>query len=93
MSKIAVAARSFARNLTLRAELSARYPDVTFSDSAWVLEGAELVALLRGHDSAIVGLERIDDGVLEQVPELKVISKYGVGLDGVDVEALAKRGI
>ena len=93
MTKIAVAARSFAGNLTLRAELSARYPDATFSDSASVLEGPQLVALLRGHDSAIIGLERIDDGVLEQVPELKVISKYGVGLDGVDIDALAKRGI
>lgn len=91
--KIAVAARSFARNVTLRAELSARYPNVTFSDSAWVLEGAELVALLRGHDAAIVGLERIDDAVLEQVPELKVISKYGVGLDGVDLDALTRRRI
>ena len=55
--------------------------------------GAELVALLRGHDRAIVGLERIDDAVLAQVPELKVISKYGVGLDGIDLEAIARRGI
>ena len=27
------------------------------------------------------------------MPELKIISKYGVGLDGVDVEAIARRGI
>ena len=93
MTRIAVAARSFAGNATLRAELSARYPNVTFSDAAWVLEGAALVALLRGHDAAIVGLERIDDAVLEQVPELHVISKYGVGLDGVDIDALTRRGI
>lgn len=93
MTRIAVAARSFAGNATLRAELSARYPDVTFSDSPWVLAGAELVDLLRGHDSAIVGLERIDEALLAQVPELKLISKYGVGLDGVDIEALTRRGI
>lgn len=92
-ARIAVAARSFARNAALRAELSARYSNVTFSESASVLTGAELVRLLRGHDSAIIGLEPIDDGILSQLPELKTISKYGVGLDGLDIEAIAKRGI
>ncbi len=92
-SRIAVVARSFAHNAALRAELLARFPNVTFSDSASVLEGAALIEQLRGHGSAIVGLERIDDAVLEQVPELKVISKYGVGLDGIDLEALRRRGV
>jgi phosphoglycerate dehydrogenase-like enzyme len=91
--KIAVAARSFARNPVLRAELSARYPNVTFSESAVVLAGEGLVALLRGHDRAIIGLERVDDSILSQLPELTTISKYGVGLDGLDIDAIAKRGI
>ena len=78
---------------TLRAELTAKYPNVTFTESASVLDGDALVALLRGHDRAIVGLERIDDRVLAQVPELRVISKYGVGLDGIDIDAMARRGI
>lgn len=93
MTRIAVASRSFSRNTALRAELSARYHDVSFSESPNVIDGAELIAFLRGHDRAIVGLERIDDAVLAAVPELKIISKYGVGLDGVDVEAIARRGI
>ena len=92
-ARIAVASPSFARNAALRAELKARYPHVTFTESASVPQGDELVALLRGHDRAIVGLERIDDRVLSQVPELRVISKYGVGLDGLDVAAIARRGI
>jgi phosphoglycerate dehydrogenase-like enzyme len=93
MTRIAVPARSFARSAVLRAELSARYRDVTFSDSDDVLGGDALVALLRGHDRAIVGLERVDDRVLDQVPELTIISKYGVGLDGLDIDAIARRGI
>ena len=91
--KVAVASRSFAGNPTLRAELSARYPDATFTESPVVIGGDELVRLLRGHDAAIVGLERVDDAILDRVPELKVISKYGVGLDGLDIEAIARRGI
>jgi phosphoglycerate dehydrogenase-like enzyme len=93
MTKIAVASRSFARNPALRAELSAKYSDVTFTESPEVIGGAELVAFLRGHDRAIVGLERVDEAILSQVPELEIISKYGVGLDAIDVEALRRRGI
>ena len=93
MTKIAVASRSFARNPTLRAELLGKYSDVTFTESPEVIGGAELVALLRGHDRAIVGLELVDDAILAQLPELKIISKYGVGLDAIDVEAIRRRGI
>jgi phosphoglycerate dehydrogenase-like enzyme len=93
MTRIAVASPSFARNAALREELRAKYPHVTFTESVSVPQGEELVALLRGHDRAIVGLERVDDRLLSQLPELRVISKYGVGLDGLDVDALARRGI
>jgi D-3-phosphoglycerate dehydrogenase len=93
MTRIAVASPSFARNAALREELKARYPHVTFTESVSVPQGEDLVALLRGHDRAIVGLERIDDHLLAQLPELRVISKYGVGLDGLDVAAIARRGI
>ena len=93
MTRIAVAARSFARNPVLRIELAEKYPDVTFSESARLLEGAALLKLLRGHDRAIIGLECIDDSVLAELPELKVISKYGVGLDGLDLPALERHGV
>lgn len=93
MTRIVVASKSFAANATLRAELSSKYPGATFTDSPTVLDGDALIALLRGHERAIVGLERIDARVLAAVPELKVISKYGVGLDGVDVGELARRGV
>lgn len=93
MTRIAVASRSFSRNPVLRIELAEKYRDVTFSESAHVLQGAALVKLLRGHDRAIVGLERVDERVLSELPELKVISKYGVGLDRLDLDALARHGV
>ena len=92
-ARIAVAALSFNRNQQLRAELLAKYPAATFSDAGYVLDGPELIEFLRGHEYAIVGLERIDERVLSALPELRVISKYGVGLDGLDIDAIAKRGI
>lgn len=91
--RVAVVARSFVRNAALRAEMQAAYPHASFPEGPGILDGPALVAALRDHDAAIVGLERIDDAVLAQVPELRVISKYGVGLDGIDIEAIARRGI
>lgn len=88
--KVAVCSRSFSRNPALRAELLARYESVTFNETGKQLEGDGLVEFLRGHDKAITALERIDDYVLSRLPELKVIGKYGVGLDMIDLDAMRR---
>lgn len=90
---IAVTSRSFSRHPVLRAELLERYPDVAFNDDAISLAGDDLVAFLRGKRKAITALERIDEAVLRQLPELEVISKVGVGIDMVDQEALRRHGV
>lgn len=36
---------------------------------------------------------RIDESVMEGAPQLRVISKHGVGVDNIDLEAAARRGI
>lgn len=91
--RVAVASRSFSKHPVLREELLKRYSRVTFNETGKSLGGAELVEFLRGNDRAITALERIDDGVLSGLPELRVISKYGVGLDMIDLGALERRGI
>lgn len=90
--KVAVCSRSFSRNSILRPELLARYPLVTFNDAGLQLQGDGLVDFLRGHDKAITGLEVLDEHVLGRLPELQVISKYGVGLDMIDLAAMRKHG-
>jgi D-3-phosphoglycerate dehydrogenase len=92
IAKVAVCSRSFSRNPVLRAELLARYPHVTFNDAGAKLNGDNLVKFLKGHDKAITALETIDASVLARLPELKVISKYGVGLDMVDMAAMRAYG-
>jgi D-3-phosphoglycerate dehydrogenase len=91
--RLAVASHVVARHPVLRSEILARYPDASFNDTGRRLVGAELVALLRGHDAAIVALEIIDAALLDAVPELRVIGKYGVGLDTIDLDALSARGV
>lgn len=87
---VAVCSRSFSRNKTLRQELLEIYPAVKFNDDGAKLQGDDLVKFLSGHSKAIIALERLDEAVLTCLPDLKVVSKYGVGFDSLDVEALIK---
>lgn len=90
--KVAVCSRSFSANPVLRAELLACYPNATFNDAGLQLRGDSLVDFLKGHDKAITALEVVDGDVLSRLPELKVISKYGVGLDMIDMAAMRAHG-
>lgn len=90
--KIAVCSRSFSKNTMLRAELLARYTQVTFNDAGRQLEGDSLIEFLSGHDKAITALETVDEYVLSRLPELQVIGKYGVGLDMIDFNAMRRHG-
>jgi phosphoglycerate dehydrogenase-like enzyme len=90
---IAVASHSFSKNTTLRRELTERYPSARFNETGWPLKDEALVQFLRGHEKAITGLERLDEPVFRAVPELRIVSKYGVGLDMIDLEAARRCGV
>jgi phosphoglycerate dehydrogenase-like enzyme len=92
-TRVAVASRSFSRHEQLRAELLARFSQVTFNDAGESLAGRRLVEFLLGNERAIIALETVDEALLAQLPELRVISKYGVGLDNLDLAALARHGV
>lgn len=57
------------------------------------LEGDDLVAALDGCVGVVAGDDRFTAEVLEQLPNLRVISKWGIGIDGIDLAAAAERGI
>jgi len=90
---VAVASRSFSRNPVLRQELLARYPGSRFNDGGDVLSGDALVQFLRCHDKAITGLDVLDGALFRAVPEVRLVSKYGVGLDMIDLEAAKRHGV
>jgi phosphoglycerate dehydrogenase-like enzyme len=92
-ARVAVCSRSFSKNLVLRKEVLAEYKNVTFNDTGVQLEGDELIKFLKDHDKAITALEIINDHVLSNLPELKIIGKYGVGLDMIDMASMHKHGV
>ena len=93
MKSVAITSRSFSKHPILRDEVLKRYPDAKFNDDGLSLQGKSLIEYLSGYEKAITALEVIDDSILSQLPNLKVISKYGVGLDMIDLHALKKYGV
>ena len=90
MGSVVVVSRSFSKHPILRGEILKRYPDAKFNDEGLSLNGDSLVEFLKGYEKAITALETIDDSILSKLPDLKVIGKYGVGLDMIDLHAMKK---
>ncbi len=93
LTPVAVTSRSFSRHPVLRRELLERFADVRFNDDGLSLSGESLIAFLRGAKRAITALEPLDKVVFDALPELEVVSKYGVGLDMIDLDAMEQHGV
>ena len=90
---VAVTSRSFSKNEKLIKKLRSKYKKIKLNDKGLSLSGESLVSFCKDADKVIVGLEKFDSEILDNLPNLKVLSKYGVGLNNVDLQELKKRGI
>lgn len=93
IGNVGVTVGLFARVPVMRSEVLAAYPRAKLNEQDRVLSEDELIEFLRDCDAAIVGLEPITDRLLGALPRLRVIGKFGVGLEGVDFEALRKHRV
>lgn len=91
--EIVVTSPSFCKNKHLVKEINRFFDNVKFNFKGTLFTKNELVEFIGNAESIIVGLDKIDTEVLDSCPNLKIISKYGVGLDNVDIEECKKRGI
>lgn len=85
---IKVTAESFIKNNALCEELLRVFPSAVFYDKSVALD-----TFCADAEALIVGREIIDEAFLLQCPKLKIISKYGVGMDNIDREACEKYNI
>jgi D-3-phosphoglycerate dehydrogenase len=77
----------------LKSDLESKVKTVTYNPTGKPLSSSEVADLLPGVDGFIAGLDAIDRAALEKADRLKVISRYGVGVDNVDLEACKEKGI
>ena len=92
--RILVTPTSYAKNdPTLRSELEAEVSEVVYNTTGHPLSSFELMEMITGCNGYIAGLDDIDRNVIEAANQLKVIARYGVGVDNIDLEAVKEKGI
>ena len=92
--RVLVTATSYALDdPTLRIDLENAVGEVVYNPTRHPLAANELAPMIKGIDGMIAGLDEIDAQVIEAADCLKVIARYGVGLDRVDLESAQKKGI
>ena len=94
--KVFVSPTSFCKpaNEKARALLASFAQEITYNDLGVPLHGDEIIERLQGCDGYIAGLDYITADVIQAMPaSVKVISRYGAGVDRVDLPACRARGI
>ena len=90
---IKVTSPSFSNNPLLVNELKRLPIRVVLNTAGKRLKGHSLLDFLADADGAIIGLESVNVGLLDNCTNLKIISKFGVGLDNIDLDACRVRGV
>ena len=93
MYRVAVTSPFFYLMPHLCDELLAQYPDAKIKQEFGSMGGDELVEFCKGYDAAVIGLDRFDDYVLSNLPEMKVVGLCSAGADHIDPAAFQKHGV
>jgi phosphoglycerate dehydrogenase-like enzyme len=91
--KVKVSNISFSKNKYLVDTLLNEFPDSIVNYDGIRLNGDSLIEYFKDAEAVIVGLELITPYVLVNLPQLKLIAKYGVGVDNIDLEACKQRDV
>ena len=76
-----------------RSQLEAEGLELVIADVHERLGEAELLAIVPNIHGAICGDDKFSERVLQAAPHLKVISKWGTGIDSIDIAAATRLGI
>ena len=91
--KVKVANIAFSKNNFLVEKLLEEFPDAEFNSKGTRINYPETIEYFSDAEAIVVGLEKIDDDLLSKLPNLKMIAKFGVGIDNIDIDACLKRNI
>lgn len=86
--KILVTPRSFSQNSEVPKQmLLDKEFELVANPFGRIMSKEEMMTLVQDVDGIILGVDPFDKDIISAAPKLKMISRYGVGLDNVDVEA------
>lgn len=92
--KILITPRSFGKlNPELFSRLENAGLELVRNETGGILSEKEMIRLIEPCAGVIIGVDPLNAKVLSHAPMLRAISKYGVGLDNIDLTVCEKRGI
>jgi phosphoglycerate dehydrogenase-like enzyme len=91
--KVVVTPPAFCKSEHLKSKLSSLFPNTVYNEKNDYLTESELIEFLKDADAAIIGRDPVTKTTLEVLPQLKMISKYGVGLDNLDIPSIKEKGV
>jgi len=93
-ARILVTPTSYGKNDPhLKSELESQVGEVIYNTTGKPLDSTQVAKMLEGIDGYIAGLDMIDRQAFQSAKQLKVIARYGVGVDGVDLDTAREKGI
>ena len=94
MKKAIILARSFARSAKdplRRLEAAGIQVEIKKNPNP---ENEDTVSeLINDAEGVLVGMDRVGEVVFTNCPNLKVVSKHGVGVDNIDIQSAQKHGV
>ena len=94
MPKILITSTSFGKKIKEPLEvLHSKGYHLKLNDLGRPLTSGELVERLADCDGCIAGLDHFTAEVIRAAPKLRIIARYGAGVDRVDLKAAAEAGI
>lgn len=90
--KILVTSRSYGRYYPDQLERLKKLGEVVYVENPPLKED-KLIQLIGEYDAVVAGLDEYSAKVLEKAEKLKILARYGVGIDNVDLKKATELGI
>jgi len=87
LGRVAITIRSFSQKSPALTNLENHCRITFINTSGRRLSEDEIISAIRDADGILAGTEKISRHIMDMSPQLKVISRVGVGLDTIDLEA------
>ena len=92
-SLIGVSSRTFCKSRDLRKSLETKFKNIRYNDDLLHFDEKSLIDFFEGCEGVIISEDKITKAVIDGLPKLRVISKFGVGLDSIDVDYIKVKEI
>ncbi len=67
--------------------------EITATEESRPYSREELLGMIKDYDAAVVGCDIWSEEILAAAPRLKILSRFGIGVDNIDLEAAKKHDI